>query len=222
MATPVCPSAGAQGGFGGSFVYSVGPMDATCGADSAVTLSIPTNSDYAKLEWTPPAYPGTVTLGNLGGINAGVAYSASAGDMPFYELSFYDPSDSVGQGSAGDQILLIEFQPSTVSGSAFDVDAGTTLFNLYDNTTGTYLEGGQADAQTLDYWLGFDPSLDADSLAGFRIGMGLAGGCATTCTESLTINTINLTETPEPGSIALFGTGLVSMAGLARRRFTQR
>lgn len=191
-------------------------MDATCGGSlSAVGASIPTSTDYVRYEWNPTGF----TLGNLGSADATVDFTSPlASNQPFYMLSFYDASNSLGQGNAADQILAIEFQPSTLNGTDMALDPNSTLFNLFDNTTGTYLTGGQQNAHTLDYWLGHYSGLSTESLAGLRIGMGLSGGCGNApCDEAMTISTLdvnsNIAQTPEPASAALLGTGLLSIAG---------
>ena len=51
-----------------------------------------------------------------------------------------------------------------------------TEFNLYDNTTGAYLEGGQAVTNTIAGWLALFPSLDDESLQEIRLAIGLASG----------------------------------------------
>jgi hypothetical protein len=96
------------------------------------------------------------------------------------------------------------------------------LFNLLDNTTNTYLEGGQADAQTLDYWLTTFSGLDSESIQQIRLAIGLAGGNCLTCSESLTIDSLDIEETaatPEPETISMVATGMFVLAGaLAMRR----
>ena len=142
----LCPNAASQNGSGSdTFTPTVGgPLD--CGTLSAVTMSISKETDYARLLWDPSVagYPAGLTLGNLAGLTAAVLENAGQpGDQPFYMLAFTDASDSLGQANVSDQILLIEFQSTTVSGGSMDVDPNATLFNLFDNTSGQYLEGGQ-------------------------------------------------------------------------------
>jgi len=55
--------------------------------------------------------PSGLTLGNMPDATASVTFDADqSGVSPYFLLSFADPSDSLGQGAAGDQILMIEFQ----------------------------------------------------------------------------------------------------------------
>jgi hypothetical protein len=222
LAGTLCPSSAGTSGYGGdTFTNVVGPLDSSCGADSAVTMYIPNDtSGYARLEWTPG-----LTLGNLGGADASVVLNAAVpGDQAFYMLSFDASNVSLGQTNPGDQILMLEFQLNNISGTDMAFDPSTTLFNLYDNSQGFYLNGpnGQQDAHTLDYWLALDPGLSSDALAGLRIGIGMDGGCsATDCSESLTVNSLDVTETaatPEPSSLLLLGTGLLGLAVVVFRK----
>jgi hypothetical protein len=229
LASTLCPNQAAQGGDGtGTFTNVAGPLDGTsCGSsDTAVNMTIPNAVNYAKLTWDPSnsGYPAGLTLGNLGGVTASV--TNSVGGQPYYELAFTDPGDSFLDTTTGDQILLIEFQSTTISGGNLVVDPSTTLFNLYDNTNGVYLEApggvpgaaGQQDTNTLDGWIALDPSLSSDAIQQLRIAIGLAGGNGPG--EGLTVNSVDVTETatPEPSSVLLVGTGLLGLAFLVLRR----
>jgi hypothetical protein len=221
-ADTLCPSAATPGGFGGTATDVPGPLDGTCGPNSAVQLQIPEETDYGKLQFNSgmAGYPAGLTLGNLASLNADVLFSpGQAGDQPYYLLDFTDSSDTLGQANATDQILLIEFQSSTLSGDSLAVDPNSTLFNLYDNTNGNYLEGGQSDTNTLAGWLSFDPSLAGESLNGVWLGIGLAGGGSNS--ESLTINSLDIeggpAAVPEPTSLLLLLT-VLGATGLSIHR----
>ena len=95
-------------------------------------------------------------------------------------------------------------------------DPSSTEFNLYDNTLGTYLESGQADVNTLAGWIALDPSLSSDALQQIDIGLGLAGGPS--APESLTVYSADVSETPEPSSLLLLGTGLLGLAFVVFRK----
>jgi hypothetical protein len=222
----LCPGAAGTNGSGTySFTSVAGPLDSTCGVDSAVEIAIGDAQSYGRLAWfpgsTPDGYP-AVTLSAFLGTDAQVLLD-SAGDQPFYMLSFTDSTDGLGQTSASDQILMIEFQSSTVSGGSMDLDPNSTLFNLYDNTNGFYLGTGQSDTNTVAGWLAADPFLDNDSLDQIRIGIGLDGGAGpgqSVTVDSLGVFTSGTTEstsTPEPTSVLLLLTA-VAATGLAARR----
>jgi len=216
----LCPSQAnpGVGGFGVVGTDVAGPLDATCGADSAVKIDIGASTDYGKLQFgsSTPGWPTGLTLAGLGGLSANVDYSTGGSDQPYFLLPFIDSSDSLGQGAASDQILMIEFQSNALSGNTLAADPSTTLFNLYDNTTGSYLQGGQHHTNTIAGWLSTYTALDSEELQGIWIGEGLTG--TDTGAESLTVNSLDVTV-PEPSSIALFGAAL---AGLGFMGFTRR
>ena len=138
----LCPSSATPGGFGGTATSVAGPLNGTCGANSAVRLDIPAEADYGKLMFNSSmtGYPAGLTLGTLVGLSANVDFTGQAGDEPYYLLAFTDTSNSLGQTNAADQILMIEFHSSpTLSGNTLAVDPNATHFNLYDNDAGVYL-----------------------------------------------------------------------------------
>lgn len=94
----------------------------------------------------------------------------------------------------------------------------TSLFNLYDNTNGFYLEGGQSDTHTLAQWIALEPFLAGESIDQIRIGMGLAGGSAPGGSVQLDSLTGDYTTpTPEPSSVAVIGAALLGIAFCSRR-----
>ena len=209
----LCPGAAAQGGFGNSFTSA-----ASGGACStSVTMSITSATDYAKLTWNSSStgYPPGLTVGQLTNMNAIVHQTGP--NNPFYMFAFIDASNSLGQTAATDQILFIQFQSSTVSGINMPFSNTTSLFNLYDNDTGVYLQGGQSDTHTLAGWIGLYPFLSSKSLDEIRIGIGLGGGAAPG--GSLQVDSVTgATNVPEPGSSALLASGLIGLAGVMRRK----
>ena len=145
MTTTLCPSQAGVGGISQSSVDVIGPLDGTCGADSAVQITIPASNDYGRLAFnsSTPGYPANLTLGGLVGATANVSFTSGGSDQPYYILVFTDSSNSLGQTEATDQIIMLEFQSSALSGNTLPLDPASTLFNVYDNTTGQYLQGGQ-------------------------------------------------------------------------------
>jgi hypothetical protein len=183
-------------------------------------MYIPDSTDYARLAWLSgtAGYPVGLTLGNLSGASADVLYAGN--DEPFYMLSFHDSTNLLGAG-AGDQILMIEFQSSTLTGNSLILDPNGTKFNLIDNVTGVYLQGGQQDTNTLSGWLTLDPFLAGDSLEQIRIGIGLSGGDSGPV--SATVNSLDVTTpaVPEPTALLLLLTFL-GFTGLGITRRTLR
>ena len=163
----LCPNAAGTSGYGGDTFTDVSGGPTSCGANSAVTMYIPNQTTgYARLGGDLP----DMTVGDLAGATANVTYAGS--DQPFYMLTFTNPSDSLGQTLASDQILMLEFQPTALSGVGNDTLAfspNTTLFNLYDNTQGFYLGQGQSYVKTLDGWFIAEPSIIGDTLQQIRI-----------------------------------------------------
>jgi hypothetical protein len=217
-AATLCPSDATVGGFGNTSTNVPGPLDGSCGPNSAVKIDIPASNDYGKLQFNSgmAGWPTGLTLGGLsdGSASANVAFTGA--NDPYFLLAFFDGTNSLGQGAASDQILMLNFQPSTLSGNTMPLDPSLSLFNLYDNTTGVYLQAGQADTHTLDVWLALFPLIGNDQLQGIWIGEGLTAGDSGP--ESLTVN--SLTVTPIPAALPLFasGAGVLGYFGWRRKK----
>lgn len=208
----LCPNTAGVDGYGGETFTNVAGAPAPCGANGAVQMYVPNETTgYARLAWSLNG----VSLGTLAGATANVGFVGV--DQPFYMLGFYDATDGLGQGAATDQILMIEFQSSSLNGNTLALDPNATLFNLYDNTTGKYLNlgaGGQHDVNTLAGWLSADPFLKGEALGQIRIGIGMAGGGTDPITA--TVYSLDLSTVPEPTSVTLLLT-LLGTAGLGVR-----
>ena len=212
----LCASGASTGGEDSSTSgVSVAPTSAlynfSCTA-GALTIGLDQNTGSGLVKWhtSAPGYPTGLTLGELQGLNAPVI-TDPAGYQPYYDIAFKaSDGDAAALGAtSGDTITLLEFQPSTVSGGDLGMSANSTLFNVYDYNTQTYLLGGQSDAHPLSYWTSSTySSLGTDAIYALDIGIGSAtyGSCSD-CSVSMTVNYLEINppvSTPEGGSGSLY------------------
>jgi hypothetical protein len=225
--TTLCANTAAPGG-SGNVITPVVPTAGSCGAVSAYNLYIPADTDYAKLTWTN--LPPSLTLGTLLGMDASIGnllVDQPSNDQPFLMIEF-TPTVNLGQ-IPGDAVLLIEFTsggPNYVSGNNMLMSASSTTFNLFDNgAPQTYIQGGQADTNSLNGWLGAFSGLASTPVTDVRVGMGLAGGpCGGPCSENVTVNYLDI-DTPsvpeggQPWAYLALAVMLISGAlfGIARK-----
>jgi hypothetical protein len=222
----LCAS-GAGSGFGYSGTSTPGvpvapasPLyNASCTA-GALTIAT-TDDDNALAKWhtSAPGYPAGLTLGQLEGLNAPVITNGTGGSEPYYDIAFYATNNSLGAGTSGDLITLLENETTTVSAGNLGMSANSTLFDVYDytqsNLTGTnvYLLGGQSDTNTLSYLTSNYTSLSTDAIYALDIGIGSATCSGAPCTGSpvsMTVNYLDVTV-PEGGSESLY----LLVAGMA-------
>jgi hypothetical protein len=223
--TFMCPGGAVAGGDGTQVVTPTTGV-AACGTLSGVNISIALNTEYGKLTFSsgsPSNYPNSLTLGNLAGLAASVIFTSGqpTQDGPYYELAFTDIGNTLG-ATTGDQILLLEYGVTSLpqgSLTNWDFNPATSVIDVFDNTTGVYLLGGQAVTTTLDGFLASNSEYDNQPIQQIRLAEGLAGGCTAPCTESLTVNSLDVTQTavPEPGTLALLGLGLLALVMMRRK-----
>ena len=215
LAGSLCPGTawtGTSDANGNDVGTITGAGNTDCGS---VTMTIPDdNNDSAGLLWGSSSYGNTgLTVGSIASFNTAVTFTGASGAQPYYMLDFHDYDNVFGEGKAGDKILLIESQTGNLSGGNMALNPATTLFDLFDATTSIYLLG-QSDVQTLDQWMAEYSELSNEpTWVGVETGEGGSGASAT-----MTVYGADYTVTPEPTSLLLFGTGLVSLAGILRRK----
>lgn len=220
MASTLCPANADAISSSDTFSFVSGPLDGSCGADSAVQLYISNVQSGDAAIWWANSTTG-LTVGNIASFTSSVVNTGA--DQPYYSLYFSDPGGLTG-GTTGDDVEMLEFQSNPLSGpgdNTLALNPATTLFDIYDFNTGGYISGGQV-GETLDYWLALDPAL-ANDPTWVGIQIGVAGGCPVSgsCSETLTVNSADYEAsgvTPEPSSLLLLGTGLLGLAFVAFRR----
>lgn len=210
LATSLCPDV--------ADAYARRGATAVQGGACAVTLSISNQPNANNTTQVAGQYWDTgsigLTVGNLVSLDVSVIYTAASGDQPFFEFDISDPSGNIfGTAQNGaTEIGMVEFQAVNLSGNDMIVDPSTTLFNI--STQYGYILG-QSTVHTLDDWLLLYPALASASIDWVGVGLYPDGSSSS---QTLTVNALDVTETPEPSSLLLLGTGLAGLAGMLRRK----
>jgi hypothetical protein len=151
---------------------------------------------------------GTVTTTQSGSnvnvsiqMNSGYAFLVNGGDLGFTTTGGLVLAD----GS------LTNF---SLAGMSSSLKNNTTVGGFtFDYLFKTSVSGGQQTPTTLTFTI---LNANVSQISGLGIHLCVLGGegCATTG-----FATTGPTPVPEPGTLSLLGTGLISLGGLARRRF---
>ena len=229
----LCASGAGVGTSGSSATATTGvaapSLDtAACADGTAVNLYVGVDTDSSIVKWHASSFPG-LTMGNVSSLSTNVLWSADvAGDQPFYVIAFYATDNGLGAGTDGQLIELLEDQSGNLSGGNMAMNANSTLFDVYDYSTDSYLPiADQQHPATLDGLLALDSGISSDAVYALDIEIGVDGGCAnpSACSESLTVNAMNVNPpaaTPEPEPLVMVGSGLLFVTGalaLKRRQF---
>jgi hypothetical protein len=181
------------------------------------------------------AAPVTINFNTLGGANDSTftTYAESGFTVSSQAGTFYVAS---GGGSFGDPQPDIFAEPSgtlavTDAGGLFNFDSldlgifstagGAADYTItgFLNGISVYTQTGSLSANNSETFLTLDGTHQSTSITSFTIA--LSGNDLGVNVDNIDLNTVAAAATPEPSTLALFGTGILSLAGAARRKFSR-
>lgn len=180
------------------------------------------------------AAPVTINFNTLGGANDSTfsTYSESGFTVSAQSGTWIVAS---GSGSFGDPEPDIFTEPSgtlavTDGGGLFNFDSldlgfftasdGSENYTItgFSNGTQVYTQTGSLSDNTSQTFLTLNGTHQSTAITSFTIA--LSGNDDGINVDNIDLNTV-AAATPEPSTLALFGTGILGLAGAARRKFSR-
>jgi len=174
-----------------------------------------------EITWWSP----TLNNGGAAGASDVVETSTSTVTVPYDNNSFYAPNGSgSGDGSAFQAAVLSGTLYAPTSESIGFTIASDDMAFLYLNGTIACSDGGVHGATSVPCTSFVIPEGD-NTLELFYVDLDPSGAALdfsiTTQGVTTTPPPSNTGVVPEPGTLSMLGTGLLSLAGFARRKFVQ-
>jgi PEP-CTERM motif len=181
------------------------------------------------------AAPVTINFNTLGGgegstfttySESGFTVSAQSGSwfVASGGGSFGDPSPDIGAQPSGTLAVTDGgglFNFDSLDLGIFSADGGAADYTItgFSGGTAVYTQMGSLSGSTAGTFVTLDGTDQSTSITSFTIA--LSGNPLGVNVDNIDLNTVPASVTPEPSTLALFGTGILGLAGAARRKFSR-